>query len=67
MHREATTAGFYQSPTWNRRYPRLQILTVADLLDGRGVEMPAVRHANETYRQAPRMRSKGAEQGSLGL
>ncbi|MDT0632935.1 site-specific DNA-methyltransferase [Rubrivirga litoralis] len=67
MRQEAASAGFYESPTWNKRYPKLQILTVADALDGRGVEMPPVRHTNETYRQAPRATAKAAAQGSLGL
>ena len=67
MRTEASSAGFYKSPTWNRNYPRLQILTVAELLDGREVQMPPVRHTNETYRQAPRSKGKVAEQGSLGL
>ena len=41
---EAAGAGFYESP-WGTRHPRLQILTMADLLDvaifsGKGIDMP---------------------------
>jgi hypothetical protein len=28
------TAGFYHSPGWNKDYPKIQILTITDLLDG---------------------------------
>lgn len=40
MRKEAATAGFYHSDTWNKDYPRIQLLTVAELLDGRGVDYP---------------------------
>ena len=34
MKQEAVTAGYYHSPGWNQDYPRIQILTVKNLLDG---------------------------------
>ena len=34
MRQEAVTAGYYHSPGWNQDYPRIQILTVKDLLSG---------------------------------
>jgi site-specific DNA-methyltransferase (adenine-specific) len=34
MKKEAVAAGYYHSPGWNQDYPRLQILTVSDLLAG---------------------------------
>lgn len=40
METEATAAGFYHSPGWNRDYPRLQILTIAALLADAQIEMP---------------------------
>lgn len=40
MQREALAAGYYRSPGWQRDYPRLQILTVAELLRGASVQMP---------------------------
>jgi len=40
MKKEATVAGFYHSETWNKDYPRTQILTVEDLLSGKEVDMP---------------------------
>src|SRR5262249_52274918 len=41
MRVEAAAAGFYRSPGWGRDYPRLQILTIKELLDGtRQFQMP---------------------------
>src|ERR1039458_3415639 len=34
MREEAAEGGFYEAP-WGQKYPRLQMLTVAELLDGR--------------------------------
>ena len=36
MRQEVASAGFYHSPGWDRDYPRLQLLTVADLFAGQG-------------------------------
>ena len=33
MRLEATTAGYYRSPGWQQDYPKIQILTVQELLD----------------------------------
>jgi DNA modification methylase len=40
MLAEAAAAGVYRSPGWQRTYPKLQILTVAQLLAGATVQMP---------------------------
>ncbi len=40
MEKEAWEAGFYQSPGWGKDYPRIQILTIDELLHGAGVKMP---------------------------
>lgn len=52
MITEAADSGFYHSPGWDQDYPKLQILTVADLFDGRGIQYP--RGASTTYARAPR-------------
>ncbi len=41
MTREAVSAGHYHSEGWNRRYPKIQILTVEELFDGKTTDMPA--------------------------
>lgn len=55
MLTEAATAGFYRSPGWGQNYPKLQILTIAELLRGAEIKMPP---AHGTFKQAQR-----AEQG----
>ena len=62
MLTEAATAGFYESPGWGKTYPRLQILTVEDLLHGAEVRMPP---AHGTFKVAPKVKAQGAEQTPL--
>ena len=64
MEREAVLAGVYTSAGWNRDYPRLQILTIEQLLEGRKVEMPG---RQVTFKQGERATQKGANQAGLGL
>jgi DNA modification methylase len=52
MRKEAAAAGFYESP-WGK-HPRLQILTVDDLLAGKGIDYPNIRGANVTFKKAPK-------------
>lgn len=59
MRTEAATGGFYKSP-WGD-HPRIQILTIADLLDGRGVDFPGLTGANVTFRRAPRVHMRDSE------
>ena len=40
MRTEAVSAGFYRSEVWQRDFPKVQIRTVKELLDGRGFELP---------------------------
>jgi hypothetical protein len=40
MRREAASSGFYESKALGKRYPKIQILTIAELLDGKVVDMP---------------------------
>ena len=51
MVKEALEAGFYESDFWQRRYRKLQILTVGDLLGGAPFDMPP-QHG--THRKAER-------------
>ncbi|NUO16041.1 MAG: restriction endonuclease, partial [Planctomycetaceae bacterium] len=52
MKAEAASAGFYKSLGYNQSYPRLQLITVQDLLDGKRIEMPLEKHTNVTFKQA---------------
>ena len=61
----AASAGFYESPAQpGKLCSRLQILTVAELLDGKGIDMPAVRH-ELTFKKAPKAKGKGAKASAL--
>ncbi len=62
MRTEAASAGFYKSPWGN--HPRLQILTIAELLEGKGIDYP---HAagNITFKRAPRAETPIPEQMEL--
>lgn len=52
MLKEAHEAGFYESP-WGK-HPRLQVVTVAELLEGKGIDLPPLRHTDRTFKRAPR-------------
>lgn len=62
MRTEAASAGFYQSPGWNKSYPRLQILTIAQLLEGKRINYPGT---NVTLKNAPRVKGKDQDESKL--
>ncbi len=63
MTREALEAGWYESDFWDKQYRKLQILSIRDLLDGAGVDMPP-QHG--TFKQAARQKaSDGKSQRDL--
>ncbi len=65
MRAEAAQAGFYHSDTWNRDYPKVQILTIAEILDGKQIDMPPIQQVSRTFRRAKREKGKEAEQMEL--
>ena len=60
MEVEAAHAGFYKSP-WGT-HPRMQIITVGELLDGKRIDMPPIRQTSVTYKRAPQVATRAAEQ-----
>ncbi len=52
MRAEAANAGFYESP-WGTKHPRLQIITIEELLGGKGIDYPPSQ-TNVTHRRAAR-------------
>ncbi len=60
--KEAASAGFYHSPGWDKDYPKLQILSIADLLTGKTVNMP---NTSITFKQARKVKEGEAEQPGL--
>lgn len=55
MIKEAATAGFYHSPGWSQDYPKIQILTIDELLQGAEIKMPP---AYGTFKQAQKVEEK---------
>lgn len=63
MRREAADAGFYTSP-WGK-HPRIQLLTVGELLAGRGIDYPRTAGTNVTLKAAPKAREAEPEHFEL--
>lgn len=58
MLAEATSSGFYVSPMGGK-HPKIQILTIEDLLAGKGIDYPTrSQRADLTYKKARRMISE---------
>ena len=68
METEAASAGFYEHKTNKQKYPRLQLRTVKELMEGKGIERPSVVAAtDETFRKAPKAGARGGSQTTLEL
>ena len=61
MRREAASAGFYKSP-WGK-HPRIQLLTIEDLLGGKSIDYPQA--ADVTFKKAQRVRSNPSEKQKI--
>ena len=66
MQTEAVSAGFYHSPGWNKDYPKIQILTIEELLHGKAVDMPPQTQTSVTFAKAPKASRKEGEQLNMG-
>lgn len=60
MKTEAVLAGFYESGLWGKKNPKIQLLTIEELLNDKMIEMPPIRQAGATFKRAQRHE---AEQG----
>ncbi len=54
MITEAAGEGFYTSPLWDEKYPRLQILTIEQILAGEKIKSPQYR-ADDRVKVAPKI------------
>lgn len=70
MRRDAASAGFYES-SWKMpgehqgsKHPRLQILTIEEILAGKGIDRPP-HDGNVTFKRAPKVSMKKEEQARL--
>jgi site-specific DNA-methyltransferase (adenine-specific) len=64
MRKEAAEAGLYQ-PYMGEKYPRLQILSIAELLEGKKIDYPRFA-LDQTHRRAPKSRKAPEQQIPLG-
>ena len=65
METEAASAGFYEHKTNQQKYPRLQLRTVKELMEGKGIERPINLAVDETFKKAPTSKRKSAEDQAL--
>lgn len=62
MKEEAVSAGFYEPEQFpGKHYPKIQVLTIEELLDGRQVEYPRVA-PEVTFKKAERKKKKGRQE-----
>jgi hypothetical protein len=60
MRKEAASAGFYDCVAWGTKHPKIQILTVGELLAGKTFDAPPSRDLR-TFKKAPRVGSKSKQ------
>jgi site-specific DNA-methyltransferase (adenine-specific) len=63
MRVEAVSAGFYHSDRWQKDYPKIQILTVEELLGGKQPSLPPFSAGG--FAKAPRIGKAEGEQREL--
>jgi len=66
MTTESVSSGYYHSDLWQKDYPRIQILTIEDLLNGKTIDMPKYV-SGQTFKQADKVKKKQGKQGELGI
>jgi site-specific DNA-methyltransferase (adenine-specific) len=64
MEKEALSAGYYTSELWQKDYPKIQILTIEQLLNGEQVQMPP---AHGTFKKAEKVKRVEGSQGEFEI
>jgi site-specific DNA-methyltransferase (adenine-specific) len=64
MVEEAVSAGYYRSPGYDKDYPKVQILTIEELFEGKKPDMPQAKL--EFLPKAPKLSKSEGEQIALG-
>ncbi len=59
MRTEAASSGFYNSH-WGR-HPKIQLFTVAELLEGKSIDYPPSAQVNVTFKKASKAKGKKDE------
>ena len=66
MKVEAIASGYYHSSIYDKDYPRIQILTVEELFQGKTVDMPPQEQTSVTFAKAPKITQKEGVQPAIG-
>ena len=64
MVREASASDLYESESFGKKYPKIQIITVGELLAGKKILMPH-HTAQATFKKAEKFIKKDAEEISV--
>jgi len=67
MRTEALSAGYYTSPWNNQDHPRIQILTIKELLEGKKIDYNPAQGANVTFQKAPKAKKQAGKQQEMDL
>ena len=68
METEAASAGFYEHKTNKQKFPRLQLRTIKELMEGKGIERPGSAAAvDDTFKKAPESKKKPGHQAELKM
>ncbi|MBU1984291.1 restriction endonuclease, partial [bacterium] len=70
MKKEAADAGFYHSDWLDTKHPRLQIVTIEELLAGKQLDLPRTAFmpaGDATFKKATKVRKKGPRTEDLDL
>lgn len=63
MKKEAATAGFYKWTYNNQDFPRVQLLTIKEILEGKKIDFPG--SGNVTFKRAPKVKEPEPENLAL--
>jgi hypothetical protein len=63
MVKEASASDLYESEAIGKKFPKIQIITTGELLEGKKIEMPY--HVPATFKKAEKYTKKDSEQASL--
>ena len=67
MKTEALKAGFYESASWGEKYPKIQLLTIAELLAGNKIDMPSLKYVDATFKKSPKAPVKQGKQQEIRM
>lgn len=68
MIQEAATGEFYKSPGFNTKHPKIQIITIEELVEENAeIDMPPIHQVGATYRKAPESKPREQKQGELDI